>query len=64
MDTQKQINGSVVVVESPDSVEYWKLPLTVNSLNKGYDRGTKLDWRSSLIRQEKSLHYEGFLREV
>jgi hypothetical protein len=64
MTVQTQSRGSVVAVEFNDFVELWEFPLTVSSQNRGYERGTKLDWRSSLIRRTKSFNSEGFLREV
>lgn len=68
MTEQMQNRGSVVVVESPEYDEYWQLPLTVGPQTKGYlnnmQNGTKLDWRSSLLRRVQHEQDDEFLREV
>lgn len=59
---QTQKRGSVVVVESSESADIFKLPLTVSS-SSHVGSGTNHDWLFSVPLQSLSVHEEGFLRE-
>jgi hypothetical protein len=61
-----QSSGSVVVVEYGDYDEQWMIPkggLTVSKETRGYVRGQKHDWRSSLLRRTMHWTDDEFLRE-
>ena len=61
-----QSNGSVIVVESPDYDEFWLIPkggLLISNETRGYNRGTKHDWRSSMLHRTRHWTNDEFLRE-
>jgi len=59
---QTQKRGSVVVVESNEYADIFKLPLTVNSSSR-VGSGTNLGLLYSVRLPSQSVHDEGFLRE-
>ncbi len=62
LNVQTQKSGSVVVVESNESADIFRLPLTVNSQSH-VGRGMRQDWLFSVTLPESDWNYEGFLRE-
>jgi hypothetical protein len=60
---QMQKRGSVVVVESNESADIFRLPLTVNSSSR-VESGTNLGWLSSVHLPSMPEMDDEFLREV
>jgi len=60
---QTQQRGSVVVVESNESADIFRLPLTVNS-SCHVGSGMSHDWLFSVHLPQEPENDEGFLREV
>jgi hypothetical protein len=61
-----QSTGSVVVVESPDYDEFWQIPkggLVISNETRGFQSGTKHDWRSSMLLRTPHWTEDEFLRE-
>jgi hypothetical protein len=61
-----QNSGSVIVVESNDYDEFWLIPpggLVISKETRGYNRGTKLDWHSSMLHRTRHWTDDESLRE-
>jgi hypothetical protein len=66
MTDMTQNNGSVIVVESNDYEEFWLIPkggLLISNETRGYSRGMKHDWRSSMLLRTPHWTDDEFLRE-
>lgn len=62
LNVQTQKSGSVVVVESSESADIFRLPLTVNSQSH-VGRGMRQDWLFSVSLPTMPDTSEEFLRE-
>lgn len=61
---QMHKSGSVVVVESNESVDIWKLPLHISAASRyNAENGMKHAWLSSLSPRTPFDMDEGYLRE-